>query len=44
MNWEITRLMGNIFKDNEAGEKVVSSGSAKKKKKKAVGWLGWGTV
>lgn len=35
--------MGNIFKDNEAGEKVVSSGSAKKKKK-AVGWLGWGTV
>lgn len=35
--------MGNIFKDHEAGEKVVSLGS-EKKKKKAIGWLGWSIV
>lgn len=37
MNWEITRLMGNIFKDHEAGEKVVSLGSEKKKSNRLVG-------
>ena len=42
MNWEITRLMGNIVKDHEAGEKGVSLGN--ERKKKAIGWLGWSKV
>lgn len=32
--------MGNIFKDHEAGEKVVSLGSEKKKKRQQVDWAG----